>query len=154
MTATFVSKLPQNPKPIRIEPDLLDALARELRAYTGPTLAKAQRAVQAVLASGFQGTWDQLLARFAAAVKDAVGKRYRAPTLARVTDGDRAKIPPRGGPLRMMPEIASALEDLLAPFDGAELERKQAAVLAVFRSGVSGSFAEIVATYKAAIEVA
>lgn len=145
------SKLPPNPRPIRAEPALIDAIAVELRAYKGRDLERAQEAVQEVLQSRFQGSWEALLARFRDAIKAKLRGRWREPTGRPVTDADRAKLPTRGGAIRLAPEIAAALEELLEPLAGVDLERARAAILKVYGSGVQGSFDQVLDAYRQAV---
>jgi hypothetical protein len=111
--------------------------------------------VREVLGSSFTGNWAQIQAEFARRIRLAVGhKAFRPVTDKPATDADRAKVPRASGPLRLMPELATAIEALLEPFEGEELVRKQAAVLKVYGSPVEGPFATILAAYRAAIEAA
>jgi uncharacterized protein len=65
-----------------------------------------------------------------------------------------SKLPTEGRPPKMDPDLATALEELLAPHSGKALERAQAAVLKLRKSGAMGTFSEIVEAHRAAIEAA
>jgi hypothetical protein len=71
--STATSKLPTVTRPIKMEPDLAAAVERRLAPLQGKRLERAQDAVRKVYASGFQGSFSQLLARYEDAI-DAVAK--------------------------------------------------------------------------------
>ena len=62
------------------------------------------------------------------------------------------KIPADSRSIRLDPDLAAALEKELASMSGAKLEKAQAAVLKVRRSGVTGSFARLLDVYRGAIK--
>lgn len=61
------------------------------------------------------------------------------------------KLPQDGRIMKIDPDLATAIELLLAPHSGKLLEKAQAAVLKVNRSLIQGSFGELVDAYAAAI---
>lgn len=61
---------------------------------------------------------------------------------------------PDAADLRMDPDLTAAIEELLAPHSGKALEAAQGAVVKVRRSGITGSFGELVAAYDDAITAA
>lgn len=65
-----------------------------------------------------------------------------------------SKLPKDDKPIRLDPDLAKALEDLLKPYKGEKLERAQQAVLHVRASGVTGQWADLIAHYDAAIKEA
>lgn len=64
------------------------------------------------------------------------------------------KVPTAETPIRMDPALESALEDLLEPYEGEELELAQMAVREVYESDVQGSFGELMDAYREAVEEA
>jgi hypothetical protein len=62
-----------------------------------------------------------------------------------------SKLPTADTPLIQDPDLARAIEKLLAPHSGKPLEKAQAAVRRVHASGVQGPFQTVVAAYQAAI---
>lgn len=64
------------------------------------------------------------------------------------------KMPMIEVPLVKDPYLASALETMLAPYSGKQLEKAQAACRKVFASRIEGSFDFIVAAYQTAIDEA
>ncbi len=60
-------------------------------------------------------------------------------------------IPQETRPIRMDPDLADAVEKLLEPYGGHELELAQAAVVEVCHSSAVGVFGKLVERYKAAI---
>ena len=73
MTTTATSKLPTNERPIILDPDLAAAVEDLLQPYTGKNLERAQAAVRKVASGATQGTFSDLVAAYAAAIKGAVG---------------------------------------------------------------------------------
>lgn len=63
-------------------------------------------------------------------------------------------LPTENRAISMDPELASEVEKLLKPLKGKDLEAARVAVGKVHRSPVSGSFGEILAAYKEAIDEA
>ncbi len=53
--------------------------------------------------------------------------------------------------IRMDPHLEAAVEKLLEPYQGKELERAQAAVVEVYHSSTVGVFGKLVGRYKTAI---
>jgi hypothetical protein len=68
---TATSKLPSDQRATRFDPDLAAALEEELQPLSGKALTRAQQAVLAVRASGFQGTFGALLAEYREAIRKA-----------------------------------------------------------------------------------
>lgn len=64
------------------------------------------------------------------------------------------KLPTDSRPLVRDPDLAAALEEILAPYTGKALERAQQAVRKVRSSAVQGPFSDVVAAYRAAIDQA
>jgi hypothetical protein len=64
------------------------------------------------------------------------------------------KLPTDSRPLVRDPDLATALEAILEPYTGKALERAQMAIRRVRAGGVQGSFTQIVAAYRAAIDEA
>ena len=62
-----------------------------------------------------------------------------------------SKLPTERRPIRMDPELTEAVEELLEPYDGDELELAQSAVMRVYHSASGGSYAELVGVYRDAI---
>ncbi len=60
-------------------------------------------------------------------------------------------IPQETRPIRMDPNLAEAVEKLLEPYSGHELDLAQAAVVEVYHSSAVGVFSKLVKRYKAAI---
>lgn len=60
-------------------------------------------------------------------------------------------LPTEDRPIRMDPELAERVEEMLANFKGKEREKAQAAVKRVYDSSVTGRFHELVEAYEAAI---
>ncbi len=60
-------------------------------------------------------------------------------------------IPQETRPLRMDPDLTAAVEKLLEPYKGDELEAAQAAVVEVYHSSTSGVFRKLVEAYESAI---
>jgi hypothetical protein len=65
-----------------------------------------------------------------------------------------SKLPRDTRAVRFDPDLAEALEELLQPFTGKALEKAQAAVVQVRRSGFTGGFTELRAEYERAIRAA
>lgn len=63
-----------------------------------------------------------------------------------------SKLPTSDRPLIGDRDLASALEKLLAPLNGARLERAQAAIRKVAASAVQGPFSTVLKAYEAAIK--
>lgn len=66
------SKLPHDEKPVRMDPDLAQALESLLKPYKGEKLRRAQEAVLRVRKSGFTGQWSDLIAHYRAEIEKAV----------------------------------------------------------------------------------
>lgn len=64
------------------------------------------------------------------------------------------KMPTSDVPLIQDPDVLRAVDRELQPFSGKSLERAQAAVRRVHGSGIMGSFDQIVAAYRGAIQAA
>lgn len=64
------------------------------------------------------------------------------------------KIPQETRTIRMDPDLRKALEEILEPYSGEELELAQAAILAVRKAGRPGNFRELIAMYTSAILLA
>lgn len=64
------------------------------------------------------------------------------------------KVPTDDKPLIRDPDLAKALDEILKPYDGKDLQKAQAAIRKVRQSGVQGPFSVIVETYRTAIEKA
>lgn len=64
------------------------------------------------------------------------------------------KLPTDARPLIQDPDLAAAVEALLEPYSGKQLERAHTAIRKVRASAVQGTFSTIVAAYQAAIEKA
>lgn len=64
------------------------------------------------------------------------------------------KLPSEPRPIRMDPELAEAVDEIIKPLKGKDLEAAQAAVMDVYRSNASGKFAELLENYREAIEEA
>lgn len=62
-----------------------------------------------------------------------------------------SKLPTNTRPLIQDPDMARAVERILAPYSGKTLERAQAAVRRVHTSDVQGPFAAVIAAYRAAV---
>ncbi|MFW6331496.1 MAG: hypothetical protein ACOC3J_07210 [Gemmatimonadota bacterium] len=62
-----------------------------------------------------------------------------------------SKLPTEHRPIRMDPELATAVEAALEPYSGKDLEKAQKAVLGVYQSANPGSHADLVEQYSAAI---
>lgn len=62
-----------------------------------------------------------------------------------------SKLPQEAKPLKFDPDLAAAIGALLEPLSGKALDRAQKAVVTVRKSGICGTFHEIVAAYQAAI---
>ena len=60
-------------------------------------------------------------------------------------------LPKENRPVRMDPDLQAAVEGLLEPYKGDELELAQEAVMSVYRSPVQGVFSKLVKRYEAAI---
>ena len=60
----------------------------------------------------------------------------------------KSKLPTDSRPLPLDPDLASALEMILAPYSGKKLEAAQAAIIKVRHSGVVGSFDALVRGYR------
>ena len=60
-------------------------------------------------------------------------------------------IPQETRPIRMDPDLNAAVEKLLEPYGGNDLELAQAAVVSVYHSSATGVFSELVERYEAAI---
>lgn len=65
-----------------------------------------------------------------------------------------SKLPRDTRTVRFDPDLAAALEGLLAPHSGKALERAQGAILQVRRSGFTGGFGDMVDKYREAIAAA
>jgi len=65
-----------------------------------------------------------------------------------------SKLPSEVRPQRFDPDLAAALEDLLEPYNGKPLEKAQKAIVRLRQRGITGSFGELVAMYREAIEQA
>ena len=63
-------------------------------------------------------------------------------------------IPQETRPIRMDPDLTKAVEALLDPYSGADLELAQAAVVEVYHSSLAGVFGDVVKAYDAAIREA
>lgn len=70
MTAT---KLPTDTRPLVRDPDLAAALEKELEPLSGKKLEAAQAAIRRVRASGVQGSYQDILAAYTAAIRKAAG---------------------------------------------------------------------------------
>lgn len=62
-----------------------------------------------------------------------------------------SKLPMESRPLRLSPEVARAVEKHLAPLNGKNLEKAQAAILAVYQSGRQMTCEQWVEAYEDAI---
>lgn len=60
-------------------------------------------------------------------------------------------LPTEPRPIRMDPELGERVEKILKPLKGKEREAADAAVMAVYQSGHTGSFSELLERYKSAI---
>ena len=60
-------------------------------------------------------------------------------------------IPQEQRAVRLDPDLQKALEGLLEPYGGEELERAQAAVVSVYRSSLQGTFRDLLWGYTSAI---
>lgn len=65
-----------------------------------------------------------------------------------------SNLPTEDRPLRMDPDLTAAVEKILKPYKGADLEKARAAVMTVYRSGASGLFADLVEQYRVAVNEA
>jgi hypothetical protein len=65
-----------------------------------------------------------------------------------------SKLPMESRPLRMVPEVAQAVEQRLAPLKGDELKAAQTAVLKVYQSGQQMPAEQWVRAYDQAIQSA
>ena len=63
-----------------------------------------------------------------------------------------SKLPMENRPIRMVPELATAVENLLAPLSGKKLEAAQKAVLKLYRAGGFLPFGDLVESYRQAID--
>jgi hypothetical protein len=75
MTATAISKLPMNERPIITDPDLAAAVEEMLAPYTGRALERAQAAVRRVAMGATQGTFGDLVEAYRKAIKSAVNDK-------------------------------------------------------------------------------
>jgi len=66
----------------------------------------------------------------------------------------KTKLPTDQRSLVRDPDLAAALEAIVDPLDGEELERAHAAIRQVRGSGVQGTFPEVLAAYESAISAA
>jgi hypothetical protein len=66
----------------------------------------------------------------------------------------KATLPTEAVPIKMAPELAEAVGELLAELEGSDREAADGAVMRVYRSGFAGSFSEIVEKYRAEISAA
>lgn len=62
-----------------------------------------------------------------------------------------SKLPMNERPIILDPDLAAAVEDLLAPYTGKALERAQAAVRKVASGAMQGTFSDLVDAYHKAI---
>ena len=69
MTTTAI---PQETRPIRMDPNLKDAVAELLEPYSGKELELAQAAVVEVYHSSATGIFSELVDRYEAAIREAV----------------------------------------------------------------------------------
>lgn len=60
-------------------------------------------------------------------------------------------LPTEPRPIRIDPELGERLEEILKPLNGKQREAADAAVMEVYQSGHTGSFAELVELYESAI---
>lgn len=60
-------------------------------------------------------------------------------------------IPQETRTIRMDPHLEAAVEELLEPYHGEELQLAQAAVVEVYHSSATGVFSKLVGQYEAAI---
>ena len=65
--------IPQETRPIRMDPDLEAAVAELLEPYGGKELERAQAAVVSVHHSSATGVFSKLVDRYEAAILEAVG---------------------------------------------------------------------------------
>ena len=72
---TGISKLPREGRTIRMDPDLAQALEDILEPHTGKTLERAQAAIVRVRASGFQGSFGEILEAYRVAIEEAVSRK-------------------------------------------------------------------------------
>lgn len=70
----MTTKLPTSETQIRMDADLSRVLEKELKRYEGADLEKAQQAVRNVYHSEFAGSFGELVARYRAAIKEAVAE--------------------------------------------------------------------------------
>lgn len=63
-------------------------------------------------------------------------------------------LPQETRPIRMDPDLSKAIEGLLEPYSGKELEIAQAAVVEVYHSALAGVFGDLVKAYEKAIREA
>lgn len=64
------------------------------------------------------------------------------------------KLPTEERPIRMDPELQEQVEKILKGYSGKKLESAQEAVRKVYAGGATGSFHEIVDTYRGAVQEA
>lgn len=63
-------------------------------------------------------------------------------------------LPTEERPIRMDPELAAEVNKFLEPLSGKDLKKGRDAVMSVYNSGITGSFGELLAAYRSAIEEA
>ncbi len=68
-----MSELPTEQRPIRMDPELAEAIEERIKAVKPSKRDDARTAVMAVYHSGTQGTFHDVLSAYDAAIAEAVG---------------------------------------------------------------------------------